>query len=362
MKVLYGVQSTGNGHITRARAMARELARAGVEVDYLFSGRPQEQLFDMDIFGDYQHRTGITFTVQNGAVRPVATLRDMDLRTFIRDVRSLKVTGYDLILTDFEPVTAWAGLLRGRRVVGIGHQYAFHHPIPQHRATPLQRWLMRYFAPSRQSLGLHWHPFGQPILPPIAPVEWQRARCARGRLLVYLPFENPASITALLATLDGYQCHIFHPLAATQKSVYGHLHWHQPSLAGFQDELLVCEGVICNAGFELASETLQLGKKLLVKPLSRQPEQLSNALALDMLGYGHVMQRLDKRKVCEWLENGLGIRITYPNVAAAICRWLVNGAQGDIGELAARLWAQTSLPDSTPRCDRSGMRNIHARS
>lgn len=62
MKVLYGVQATGNGHITRARVMAPALKQAGVDVDYLFSGRPADELFDMELFGDYQTRRGLTFT------------------------------------------------------------------------------------------------------------------------------------------------------------------------------------------------------------------------------------------------------------------------------------------------------------
>ncbi|WP_275451435.1 glycosyltransferase family protein, partial [Photobacterium sanctipauli] len=60
MKILYGVQGTGNGHISRAREMARALASQGAEVDYLFSGRPADQYFDMEGFGDYQTRRGLT--------------------------------------------------------------------------------------------------------------------------------------------------------------------------------------------------------------------------------------------------------------------------------------------------------------
>ena len=51
MKILYGVQGTGQGHISRARAMARVLDRHGVEVTWLFSGRDRGALFDMDLFG-----------------------------------------------------------------------------------------------------------------------------------------------------------------------------------------------------------------------------------------------------------------------------------------------------------------------
>ncbi|HFF2915998.1 TPA: glycosyltransferase family protein, partial [Vibrio cholerae] len=42
MKILYGVQGTGNGHIARSRAMCAALKQQQVDVDYLFSGRPVE--------------------------------------------------------------------------------------------------------------------------------------------------------------------------------------------------------------------------------------------------------------------------------------------------------------------------------
>jgi uncharacterized protein (TIGR00661 family) len=54
-----------------------------------------------------------------------------------------------------------------------------------------------------------------------------------------------------------------------------------------------CAGVISNAGFELASECLQLGKKILAKPLHVQMEQISNATALKQLGYGQTMTDIE---------------------------------------------------------------------
>src|SRR5690606_23080407 len=101
MRILYGVQGTGNGHITRARAMAPELARAGIAVDYLFSGRPRERLFDMEPFGDFQHRDGLTFAVREGRIDPFATLRECRPLNFIRDIRALDLDGYDLVLSDY---------------------------------------------------------------------------------------------------------------------------------------------------------------------------------------------------------------------------------------------------------------------
>lgn len=34
MRIFYGVQGAGNGHITRARVMAKELNKVGIEVDF----------------------------------------------------------------------------------------------------------------------------------------------------------------------------------------------------------------------------------------------------------------------------------------------------------------------------------------
>ena len=59
MKIFYGVQGTGNGHITRARVMARELYKAGIDVTFQFTGRPADKYFDMAIFNDYQVRVNL---------------------------------------------------------------------------------------------------------------------------------------------------------------------------------------------------------------------------------------------------------------------------------------------------------------
>ena len=52
MKILYGIQGTGNGHITRARVMASCFKELGIDVDYVFSGRPEKDYFDMQDFAD----------------------------------------------------------------------------------------------------------------------------------------------------------------------------------------------------------------------------------------------------------------------------------------------------------------------
>lgn len=50
MRILYGVQGTGNGHLSRARVMAKALVEHNIQVDFLFPGRKPEDFFDMECF------------------------------------------------------------------------------------------------------------------------------------------------------------------------------------------------------------------------------------------------------------------------------------------------------------------------
>ena len=77
MKILYGVQGTGNGHITRARVMASCFNKLGIDVDYVFSGRANKDYFDMHEFSDYKAYRGLSFSTENGQVKNLKTLKNM---------------------------------------------------------------------------------------------------------------------------------------------------------------------------------------------------------------------------------------------------------------------------------------------
>ncbi len=340
MRVLYGVQATGNGHISRSRAMAKAFARfPDVKVDWLFSGRPPDALFDMVCFGNYQWRRGLTFTTRAGRIRPLATALQARPHRLYKDIRELPVADYDLVVSDFEPVTAWAARLQGKYSVGIGHQYAFCQDVPVSGDNPLARAIMRWYAPVELPAGLHWSAFGQPILPPIIDrEELQGVKQRDDRIVVYLPFEDPAEIVKLLAPLRQYRFFIYHPGVPHEDR--GNLHFRPPSTTAFRHDLARCQAVISNAGFELISEALSLGKRILVKPLAGQMEQHSNATALQQLGLATAVDALQTDTVAHWLlraEPGNPIR--YPDVAACLAGWIAGGCREPVQHLAMRLWS-----------------------
>lgn len=268
---------------------------------------------------------------------------------FYRDIYDYDAAGVDLVITGYEPLSARVARRFRIPSIGIGHQYAFCFDIPIAGANFFTRRLLQTFAPADHPVGLHWHHFGQPILPPIIPGHFDGTRPVEAdKVLVYLPFDHPDEVQTLLAPFTTHHFFIYGITELKFPVDKGHLHLRPYSRSGFLQDLEDCNGVICGAGFELAGEALQLGKKLLVKPLKGQFEQLSNTLALEKLQLARVMQRLNRKAVQLWLELPPNALAGYPDTAQLITVWIENGRWEDIGSLSKEAWAQTGR---VPRWD-----------
>ena len=341
MRIFYGVQGTGNGHITRARVMAKELFNAGIEVDFQFTGRPFDKYFDMAVFNGHQLRHGLTFSVNKGQVSYLKTLLTSKPITFIKDVKKLDLKGYDLVISDFEPVTAWAAKSQGVPVLGIGHQYAFNHKIPREGSDPLAELVMKFYAPADIGVGLHWHHFGQPVLPPIIEIRAEPKEIIDNKIIVYLPFEDTREVITHLSPFKNFEFHVY--TSDVVPSEFDFIICKPLSREGFQQDLVDCAGIISNAGFELASEALQLGKKILAKPLHAQMEQISNAAALQQLGYGHTMNDINGAAIDHWLHNAHAVKITYPNTARVLVEWLQAGMPEMTADYVEDIWSTVNV-------------------
>jgi uncharacterized protein (TIGR00661 family) len=316
--------------------MAKELYAAGIDVTFQFTGRPADKYFDMEVFNGYQSRTGLTFHTEKGQVSYLKTALDAKPITFIKDMKSLDLSGYDLVISDFEPVTAWAAKSQKKPVLGIGHQYAFNYKIPREGSDPIADQVMKYFAPADKGVGLHWHHFGQPILPPIIDTPETPKNIIKNKIIVYLPFEDQHEVIRHLSPFENFEFHVYSPDVAPSR--FDHITCNTLSRDGFQKDLYDSAGIISNAGFELASEALQLGKKILAKPLHAQMEQASNAAALQQLGYGHIMNDMDIAVIEHWLHDNHAVHITYPNIAKVLVQWIQNGMPEMDTEFIEAVW------------------------
>ncbi len=339
MKILYGVQATGNGHISRSREVIRNLKNLGHDVRVILSGRDPSLLWDMEVFEPFDAFRGLTFVTARGEVKYFATAKNLNLFRFYHDIISYDASAYDLVITDFEPISARIARKNKIPLFGIGHQYAFYYDIPVAGANPLARWIIKNFAFANYPIGLHWYHFDQPILPPIIPYHLDNTdETIADKILIYLPFEDLHAVQSLLKNIRTHHFYIY--CSVNQPNDRENFYLRPFSRSGFLKDLIECNGVICNAGFELASEALYLGKRLLVKPIAGQMEQASNALALSQLKIGMSMKTLNPDSVEVWLNSLPNAPIDYPDVAKILAHWIENGQwdKDNIDGLARDVW------------------------
>lgn len=340
MKILYAVQATGQGHISRARAMAKAFQALDVDVDWIFSGRDSSKLFGMDLFGHYRHYRGLTFYAQAGKVDHLHTIISNNLPRFWFDVKNLaaELHDYDLVVTDFEPITAWAARSAGVPAIGIGHQYAFGEGTPVSGDNWISDCLLKYFAPVSRPVGLHWHPYGANILPPV--LDLPNLEDYRDHyILVYLPFEAPTEVIAWLQQFPMQQFKLY--AGNVDFENHGNVDCFTANTEGFKLHLRGARGVICNSGFELISECLQWRKPILAKPILRQMEQLSNATALEELAYATVIRSLSHDALGSWLQTrNTTPNINFPDVAHELALWLKTNCQKSLDDIGRELWSQ----------------------
>ncbi len=336
MKILYGVQGTGNGHTTRARMMAEELKQHDVSVDYLFSGK-DETYFNMEVFGDYRSLPGLSFVVENGQVNYLKTITRNNPVKFYKDLKALDLAQYDLVINDFEPISAWAAKLQKIPCVGLSHQNAFRYKVPVRGNNPIASLILKWFAPADFHIAFHWSHFNQPILPPMINTSLHKVPVNERKILVYLPFLQQTEFHDVFHRFPGYDFVQYHPVI--NQSSRGNVHGNLLSRENFLQDFSDCAGIICSAGFGLCSEALHYGKKLLVMPLQGQMEQLSNAAALQQLAYGTVVERLNRKNLEQWLNSAKPNPVKFPNVAKALALWIVEGRKQSISELSKLLWS-----------------------
>ncbi|MFT6267492.1 MAG: hypothetical protein ACJAVV_000290 [Alphaproteobacteria bacterium] len=351
MKILYGVQGTGNGHITRARHMAESFAaHSDIEVDYLFSGRSANAFFDMQSFANFQSKRGLTFISENGQIKRLKTALKNNLCSFMNDVSSINMHNYDLVINDFEPVSAWAAKKAGVPSLSLSHQAAFLQNVPTQSQSLLDKTITKYFAPTTHTLGTHWYHFGFHIIPPVVALSLvnQAGKCisdpaVNNPILVYLPFDSLHEIRTQLHVLSEYKFVCYHPKIQAIR-VDKNIIWQPLSTATFRYDLIKCAGVISNCGFELSTECLGIGKPLLVKPLRKQYEQLSNAYTLQKLGLCSVLNTLNAEDIDDWLQTKQGMKIDFPTNCDSLVNWIKQGDWDSTANICQSLWRQVTFP------------------
>jgi uncharacterized protein (TIGR00661 family) len=319
MKILYAIQGTGNGHLSRAREIIPILKQKG-ELDLLISGTQA----DVDLPYTVKYRfKGLCFVFgKKGGIDVMATYRKGNLKRLYDEIKSLPVENYDLVISDFEPVSAWACKRKHKHCVGLSHQAAVIH---KNAPKPLKKDLigkaiLLHYAPVSRAYGFHFAEYGEDIFTPVIRSEIRKPKSEiEGHYTVYLPAYSDKRIIRILTSLKNIEWQVF---SKHSKKAYREKNISIRPIENdaFIESLLNCTGILCGAGFETPAEALFLQKKLLVIPMKGQYEQQCNAAALEKMNIPVLKSLKEKHlnKIKSWTRESQSVPVIYPDLTEEI--------------------------------------------
>ncbi|MBB6502338.1 glycosyltransferase family protein [Pedobacter cryoconitis] len=318
MKILYAIQGTGNGHVSRAREIVPLLQQHG-EVDLLISGTQADVKLNQEIA--YQLH-GFSFIFgKKGGVDHYATWKSMNLPRFVKDMRRLPLDQYNLILNDFEPVTAWACKMKGIESVGLSHQASFQsNKVPKPKSIDWAQLVMKYYAPATHYVGFHFKEYDSFIHTPVIRSEIRNLVVSNlGHYTVYLPAIDDKLLVPILKQIPHVKWEVFSKHTHSSFTD-GNVYVRPVNNEQFNSSLASSEGLFTGGGFEGPAEALFLGKKLLVVPMKFQYEQQCNAYALQEMGLP-VIWGSNKNwlpVIQKWVFQPQEHRFDFPDETAAV--------------------------------------------
>lgn len=314
MKILYAIQGTGNGHLSRSKEVIPALLKRA-QVDILISGNQAEVEIQYPIKHMYK---GLSFYFgKNGGIDFWSTIKKNNLFRVLNEIWKCPVNEYDLVIQDFEPISAWACKLRGVKCISLSHQGALYMknvPKPNHLDV-IGRFFIKNYANSKTNYGFHFKKYNNQIYTPIIRKDIRLLkRTEKDHYTVYLPSYSDEKLIDVLSKVKGIKWKVFskHTIKYYQKK---NVYIKPIDSVKFEKSLASCKGIICGAGFETPAEAIYLQKKLLVIPMKNQYEQHFNAKALQEIGVP-VLKSLKKKQlpiIKEWLESDKKVTLDFPN-------------------------------------------------
>lgn len=311
MRILYGIQGTGNGHLSRAEEIVPILKKMA-QVDVLISGNQSQIKSSFDV--QYK-RNGLTFLAsKDGRVDLFRTIINSSPIKLIKEIKNFDSKKYDLVISDFEPISAWSALINGIPCVELSHQAAVlnkNAPQPENKDR-ISSYILNHYCPTKIKYGFHFQKYDETIFTPIIRSQIRELNPSnKGYYTVYLPAYHDNVLWQILDQFD-VEWHVFSKYSK-QSYQFNKIRFSPINNDSFKQSLENCEGVVCGAGFELPSEALFLQKKLMVIPMVGQFEQACNAESLRKMGVT-VLPTFDlvfHRTIANWIETSNIVSVNY---------------------------------------------------
>lgn len=319
MKILFAIQGTGNGHISRAREVLPHLLNYG-DVDVLISGTQAE--ISLPVIIKYkQHGLGYVFG-KDGGIDMIESFKQLKPFRFLKDIYQFPVQQYDVVINDFEPVTAWACAIKRKPCIALSHQSAYlsaNTPRPDKKDFFAEK-VFKYYAPTTTQYGFHFKSYDDFIFTPIIRSEVRQMEVStQDHITVYLPAHGDQLLIEIFKKHKDVKWQLFSK-HTHQSSQHENVELTPITNDAFIKSLASCSGFVTAGGFESPAEAIHLGKKVLSIPMHNQYEQLCNAESMKDLDVT-VVSRIDQTFdtiLKLWLESAHSQHISFPDLTEKI--------------------------------------------
>ncbi|HSC54148.1 MAG TPA: glycosyltransferase family protein [Phnomibacter sp.] len=283
MKIFYAVQATGNGHISRALQLMPYLEKFG-KVDVMLSGANATLEVPLPI--QYRSKGLSLFYSKCGGLDYKKMWSQNSMFRATREAKQLPLHKYDLVINDFDFITAKACSIQHIPSVQFGHQASFMShktPRPAERSM-MGELILKKYAPATHYVGLHFKPYDHFIYPAVIKDVFRKGDISNhGHITVYLGAYEQHCIEHHFQALPHLHFHWFlHGINQVERK--GNITYFPISNELFNESFMHCHGIITGGGFETPAEALYMRKRLLSIPIRSQYEQRCNAAALSQLG------------------------------------------------------------------------------
>jgi uncharacterized protein (TIGR00661 family) len=330
MKVLYAIQGTGNGHLSRSLEIV-PLLKKYADVEILVSGIQG----DIPLPFPVEHKLkGLSFIFgKKGGVDLYKTWVKMKTRRLVKEVRALDVSRFDLVISDFEPVSSYACYFENKPCIGLSHQAAVINPLsPKPKGSDtIGRMVLKYYAPCTKAYGFHFKRYAEDMFTPVIRSQIRQMPVSdKGHYTVYLPAFDDLELIKRLSHFKSVQWKVF---SKHNKSPFS---MKNIEILPIQNEAFVQSlasgtGILCGAGFETPAEALFLKKKVLAIPMKNQYEQHCNAAGLADLGVPTI-KNLKKKNydiIDDWLTSNHRIEVDFPDETESILKMVLQRHGGE---------------------------------
>lgn len=317
MKILYAIQGTGNGHIARAEDVVPILQQYG-DLDLFVSGAQADIKLPYPV--KYKSKGLSFFFGKSGGIDFLSTFKRNSSKEVYKEIKKFPVENYDLVINDFEPISAWACRKRDVPCIGLSHQSAMLSPKTPRpkKIDPVGEWILHNYAPVQDYVAFHFEKYDDKMFTPVIRNAIRETKnVTKDHYTVYLPAYDDKKLVPLLTKIPHIKWHVFSKHAKKPYHV-GKLSVYPVSKEEFAESMSSATGILCGAGFETPAEALFLGKKLLVVPMKSQLEQHYNAASLKKLGVP-VIKKVKKKnldKIIDWIETDKRVTVDYPDTTA----------------------------------------------